>query len=122
MQVCHGHNWALELRIARREGRKRGRGYRRVVGVGRHDRGIDGEHVSASEVVGIVHENALVFRCLKGWSGRREYLLNVLWLAGRGNVRRPTVCIHLRLREWWWQNLLENCIFRDLIERNVAAQ
>src|SRR6476659_3628430 len=102
MQVCHGHDWALELRVARREGYQQVAtgvdewrlGYRRIVGVGRHDRRIDREHVRTREVVRVVYEDPLVFGCFESRSRRREYRLNVRRLAWGRNVRRPTVGIH----------------------------
>ncbi len=78
MQVRHGHNRVLKLRVARREGYERitsgvgvrRRRYRRVVGVGCHDRRINREHVRTFEFIVIVNEDAVVTPCLEGRSGR----------------------------------------------------
>ena len=78
MQVGYGHNRALELRVARREGHEQVAGsvderrlkYRRVVKIGRHDRGIHREHVRTGKVIGVIHEDASVLRGLEGRSRR----------------------------------------------------
>src|SRR6476660_1049611 len=130
MQVCHGHDRALELRVAWREGYEQVTtgvdewrlGYRRIVGVGSHDRRIDREHVRTREVIGVVNEDSLIFRCLEGRSRRREYRMNALRLTGRRNIRRTRESMHLGLWESRRQLLKEGYIFRDLIERNVFAK
>src|SRR5262249_37135272 len=122
MQVGHGHNRALELSVARRKRYERSCGYWRVVGISGHDRGIDRKHVGTTDVIDVVNEDAMVTRSLEGWSGCLEYRLNVGQLAGAGGVHLTTVSINLRLGESRRQDLLENYVFRDLIERDVSAK
>src|SRR5215475_15242048 len=117
----HHRNGVLKLLIARGEGLERRCGYRRVVDIGRHDRGIDGENQITIESIAIVNEDALVTNRLDSRSWHSERRLNVWDLAALAEVHLAAVSISFRRRESRRQHLRLNCLCRDHIEGKISA-
>src|SRR5262249_13988540 len=117
----HHRNGVLKLLVARGEGLERRCGYRRVVDIGRHDRGIDGKNQITIEFIAIVNEYALVTNRLYSRSGHSERRLNVWDLAVLAEVHLAAVSISFRRRESRRQHLRLNCLCRDHIEGKVSA-
>src|ERR1700716_311374 len=123
MQVGHRRDGLLKPLVARRERPERRIGYCSVVDIGAHDRGIVWENQLIIQFIAILNEDALVTNRLESRSGKCKSRPNLLvGVAALAEVHEAAVTIDFRRRESRRQDLLPNCLCRDLIEWKVSAR